>query len=215
MFKYTREAFIILKEDLTKYKRIFKVLSLIFTSSYFIYALISQIGIFAVNIVLASLFVLYTLFELITINKNIKLAKRVVKRVYKWINISIRSFTLGSMLYGIYTATTNVSAISTIIATLMIILWVIQVLFELVVEIIENKIDLFDKAFKQDVDDIKRTIFKPVTAVSNVIKRLKGEEIEPIPEKNKTILKLEKRINEKKEKLELEKNARRGKVINE
>ena len=202
MFKYTKEALIMLKEDFKKYLRSFKVASLIFTSAYFIYALISKTGIFAINIVLASLFVLYTAFELLTINRNIKIARRIIKRTYKWTKICIRAVTLGSMLYGIYTATTHVSAISTIIATLMIIMWVFQILLEIIVEIVENKIDLLDKAFKQDIEDMKRTALKPVTAVANTFKRLTGKDIEPEPEKHKKILKLEKRIQEKKAKLE-------------
>ena len=209
MFKYTKEALSMLKEDFKRYLRSFKIASLIFTSAYFVYALISQTGIFVINIVLATLFVLYTTFELITINKNIKFARKIIKRTYKWTKICIRAVTLGSMLYGIYTATTNVSAISTIIATLMIIMWVFQILLEIIVEIVENKIDLLDKAFKQDIEDVKRTALKPVTAVANTFKRLAGKEIESEPEKHKKILKLEKRIQEKKEKLEKLKQSKK------
>ena len=201
MFKYTKEALTMLKEDFKRYLRTFKIASLIFTTAYFIYAIISRTGIFAVNIVLASLFVSYTIFELCTINRDIKVAKRIVKRTYQWIKITVRTFTLGSMLYGIYTATTHVSAISTIIATLMIIMWVFQILLEIIVEIIENKIDLLDKAFKQDIEDIKMSALKPVTAVANTFRRLTGRDVEPKPEKHKKILKLEKRIREKQEKL--------------
>ena len=200
MFKYTREAIEILKEDFKRYSRIFKVGSLLFTSAYFVWALISQTGIFAVNIVLASLFVAYTIFELIINATGHKGAKIVVKRTYKWITLGIRAFTLGSMLYGIYTATTHVSAMSTIIATLMIILWVFQILLEIVVEIVENKIDLFDKAIHQDVEDIKKSVLKPVKAVTDTIKKLTGREVEPEPEKHSKILKLDKRIQEREEK---------------
>ena len=210
MFKYTKEALSMLKEDFKKYLRSFKIASLIFTTAYFIYAIISQTGIFAVNIVLATLFVLYTVFELCTINRDIKIAKRIVKRTYNWIKISIRAVTLGSMLYGIYTATTNVSAISTIIATLMIIMWVFQILLEIIVEIIENKIDLLDKAFKQDIEDIKKSALKPVTAVKNTFKRLTGRDVEPEPEKHKKILKLEQRIREKQEKLAIMKQSKKS-----
>ena len=212
MFKYTKEALTMLKEDFKRYLRTFKIASLIFTTAYFIYAIISRTGIFAVNIVLASLFVLYTIFELCTANIGIKVARRVVKRTYQWIKISVRTFTLGSMLYGIYTATTHVSAMSTIIATLMIIMWVFQILLEIIVEIIENKIDLLDKAFKQDIEDIKMSALKPVTAVANTFRRLTGRDVEPKPEKHKKILKLEKRIREKQEKLKLMKQSKKSGV---
>ena len=210
MFKYTKEAIEILKEDFKRYSRGFKISSLLFTSAYFVYALIAQTGIFAVNITLASLFVAYTIFELIINATGNKGAKLVVKRAYKWITLAIRAFTLGSMLYGIYTATTNVSAISTIIATLMIILWVFQILLEIVVEIVEDKVDLFDKAVRQDVDDIKSSILKPVKVVSDTFKKLTGREVEPEPQKHRHILKLDKRIREKKEEKKLEKKEKRS-----
>ena len=210
MFKYTKEAVEVLKEDFKRYSRIFKVGSLIFTSAYFVWALISQSGIFAVNIVLASLFVAYTIFELIINATGHKTAKLVVKRTYKWVTFGIRAFTLGSMLYGIYTATTNVAAMSTIIATLMIILWVFQILLEIVVEIVESKIDLFDKAIRQDVEDIKSSVLKPVKAVTDTFKRLTGRAVEPEPEKHKKILKLDKRMQERKEDGSEEKPKRRS-----
>lgn len=198
MFKYTREAIVVLKEDFKRYSKMFKIGSLIFTSVYFLWALISRSGRFAINIVLASLFVSYTIFELIIKATGNKSVKVVVKRTYKWLTLGVRAFTLGSMLYGIYTATTNVSAMSTIIATLMIILWVFQILLEIVVELIENKIDLFDKALRQDVDDIKNSILKPVKVVSDTFKKLTGREVEVEQEKCKQILKLDKRIQDKK-----------------
>ena len=210
MFKYTKEAVEVLKEDFKRYSRIFKVGSLIFTPAYFIWALISQSGIFAVNITLASLFVAYTIFELIINATGHKTAKLVVKRTYKWLTFGIRAFTLGSMLYGIYTATTNVSAMSTIIATLMIILWVFQILLEIVVEIVESKIDLFDKAIRQDVEDIKSSVLKPVKVVSDTFRKLTGREVEAEPEKHKHILKLDKRIQERKEEKKQEKKEKRS-----
>lgn len=198
MFKYTRESINLLLEDIKKYMKIFKYGSLIFTTIYFIYALINQTGIFEVNIILASLFVIYSLFEIATHKVDIKITKKVVKRVYNWIKLALKAFTLGSMLYSIYISTTNVSAISTIIATLMIILWVLQFLLEIVVEVVENKVELILEAIGEDWNNFKSTITKPITVVTNSIKKLKGEEIEPEPEKSKNIKKLDMRIKKKK-----------------
>lgn len=194
MFKYTRAAIEMIIEDINRYSKIFKYGSLIFTTAYFIFALISQTGYFVANIILASLFVGYTIFEFATAKVNWKDAKRIVKRSYTWIKLGIKAFTLGSMIYGIYTATMNVSAISTILATLMIILWILQVLLELVVEIIENKIDLIVAGWNQDIDDMK----KPATVVGDVIKKITGQEVEPAPTKCKEIIALDKFIESKK-----------------
>ena len=197
MFKYTKEAILQVVEDIKKYCKIFKIGSLLFTTAYFIFVLLTRKGIFWVNLILASLFVIYTIFELATNKKKIKRVRKYVKRSYKWIKIGIKAFTLGSMLYGIYTATVNVSAFSTITITLMIILWILQFLLEIVIEIIENKVDLCINAIKQDIKDVKDTIKKPVKAITNGINKLRGKDIEPEPTKSKQLLKLEKRIKEK------------------
>ena len=92
----------------------------------------------------------------------------------------------------------------------MIILWVFQILLEIVVEIVESKIDLFDKAIRQDVEDIKSSVLKPVKAVTDTFKRLTGRAVEPEPEKHKKILKLDKRMQERKEDGSEEKPKRRS-----
>ena len=192
MFKYTRASIEMIIDDIRKYSNIFKYGSLIFTTAYFIYALIAHAGNFIANIVLASLFVAYTIFDFVTLRVNIKLTKRIVKRSYTWVKLGIKAFTLGAMIYGIYTATTNVSGISTILATLMIILLVLQVLLELVVEVIENKIDFVVAGWNQDIEDLK----KPGTVVGDVIKKIKGQEVSE-PVKSRKIQILDKRIAEK------------------
>lgn len=173
MFKYTRTAIDIIISDIKKFSTIFNYGSLIFISAYFIYALVTKTGNFIANIILASLFVGYTIFYFITKSMEMKTAKKVVKRSYKWIKIVIKTFTLGAMIYGIYTATTNVTPISIILATLMIILYVLQILLELACEIVEDKKDLLVEAVAKDMEIVTR----PVSAVGNFVKRMKGEEV--------------------------------------
>jgi uncharacterized membrane protein len=96
------------------------------------------------------------------------------------------------MIYGIYNAATNVAAISTILATLMIILWVLQVFMELVIAIIEDKYDLILAGWKKDIEDI----MMPKTKVDNFFKRIRGQEVPPPPEKSKELLILEKKMQE-------------------
>lgn len=173
MFKYTRTAIDIIISDIKKFSTIFNYGSLIFTSAYFIYALVTKTGNFIANIILASLFVGYTIFYFITKSMEMKTAKKIVKRSYKWIKIVIKTFTLGAMIYGIYITTTNVTPISIILATLMIILYVLQILLELACEIVEDKKDLLVEAVAKDMEIVTR----PVSAVGNFVKRMKGEEV--------------------------------------
>ena len=199
MFKYTRTAIDIIISDIKKFSTIFNYGSLIFTSAYFIYALVTKTGNFIANIILASLFVGYTIFYFITRSMEMKTAKKIVKRSYKWIKIVIKTFTLGAMIYGIYITTTNVTPISIILATLMIILYVLQILLELACEIVEDKKDLLVEAVAKDMEIVTR----PVSAVGNFVKRMKGEEVvieEKEPSKELKIL--EKRMAKNKLKKE-------------
>jgi len=159
-----------------------------------VYAIYAKVGNIVVNSILLSLVVFYTLFELITKNKNIKHIKKIVRRSYKSIKFLTKTFSLGIMIYGIYVASTNVSGISIILATLMIILWVLQLLLELVVEIFDDKKDLIVAGWNKDIENLK----KPVTKVNNFIKKFRGEEIVEEICDSKELKLLEKKINENK-----------------
>lgn len=206
MFKYTRTAINILIEDIKRFSTYFKYGSLVFTTAYFIYALITQKGVFIANIILASLFLLYTFFDFFYAKKTEKFVKKIVRKSYKWVRLAIKAFTLGALVYGVYTATTQVSAMATILTTLMIMLWIMQVVFELLIEIIERKVDMIISGFNQDIEDIKR----PATTVGNIIKRVKGQEIEKV-EKSQSVLLLENRIKSDKEKAKAEKKSKKAK----
>jgi hypothetical protein len=197
MFKYTKAAIDIVINDIKRYCNIFKWGSMIFTFVYFGYVLYSKSGNFVVNIVLASLFGAYALLDLLTASKEFKSLKKFIRRSYKSLKLLTKAFTLGIMIYGIYTATTNVSAISIILASLMIVLWALQSLFEIIIEIFDDKKDLIVAGWNKDIENLKR----PATTVTNFIKKVKGEEI--IEEKNcsmREIKILEKKIKQGKEK---------------
>ena len=135
MFRYTRAAVDIVIEDIKRYCNIFKYGSIGLTFAYFAYALYSKTGNFIINTILLGLFALYTVLDFATHKKNFKPLKKFIRRSYKSVKFITKTFSLGIMIYSIYVATTNVSGISIILATLMIILWVLQLLFEIVVEI--------------------------------------------------------------------------------
>jgi hypothetical protein len=196
MFKYTREAVDKIIDDFRKLSRFFKYSSQIFTVTYLVYAIIANVGNLYANIILLSLFIAYTIFDLVIDEKENRLVEKVVRRTYKWLRISIKAFTLGILIYGIYTATTSTSPISIILATLMIIVWVLQVLLELVIMIVEDEKDLVVAGLKKDMEDIKR----PVTEVGNFFKRVTGQEVVVNEEEDSREIKiLKKRMEKRKE----------------
>ena len=197
MFKYTKAAIDIVIGDIKRYCNIFKYGSMIFTFLYFGYAIYSRSGNVIINVILLILFVVYMLLDFLTNNKDLKVIKKFVRRSYKFLKFITKTFSLGVMVYSIYNATTNVSPISIILATLMIVMWVLQLLFEIIIEIFNDKKDLIVVGWNQDIENLKR----PVTNVSNFIKKVKGENVVVDENKNcKEIKILEKKINKNKEK---------------
>ena len=95
------------------------------------------------------------------------------------------------MIYGIYIASSNVNGVTIILATLMILAWVLELLFEIVIALFEDKKDLLVEGWNKDIEDLK----KPVTSVNNFIKKIKGEEVIENTKVSKNIKILEKRIN--------------------
>jgi hypothetical protein len=205
MFKYTKASIELILEDIRRYCAIFRFGSLSFTSIYFIYALIAKTGNFYTNLILAIMFFAYTIFDLATQKRNVKRVKKVIKRSYGVVKFGIRAFTLGATIYGFYTASTNVNPISTVLTTLMIIMWVLQVLLELVSNIFEDKKDLVLAGINKDIENMK----KPVTDVGNFFKKVTGQEIEPAQPMSKEEKILEKRVQKNKEKEEQEKLSKK------
>ena len=191
MFKYTRAAVMMIIEDIKRYAKIFQYGSSVFIVIYYVYAFITQKGNVIANAILASLFVAYTIFVLFFSKHKNKKIQRIVRRSYKWINLGIKAFTLGVMIYGIYMATTDVTPINTILASLMIFLWVMQVLLELIIKIIQDKSDLFIAAWTKDLENLN-----PKTTVKKIFDKVRKKEVEE--EKSPEILAIESKIKNRK-----------------
>ena len=63
-------------------------------------------------------------------------------------------------LYGIYIASASVDGISLILATLTIIMWVLQVLFEILIIVIEPRIRLLSVGVMEDVRPVVTALKK-------------------------------------------------------
>lgn len=192
MFKYTRTAIEIIISDIKKYCNIFKYGSMLFTVAYFVFVLIMGFGNVYVNSILLTLFFVYIVLDFLTNKNEYKSLKKIVRRGYKWLKFINKSFSLGVMIYSVYMASNNVSGISIILTTLMIVTWVLEILLELIVMIVEDKKDLLVDAFNKDIEDIK----KPVTKVNNFIRKIRGEEVIEELNVSKNIRILEKKMND-------------------
>ena len=127
----------------------------------------------------------------------------------------INGITLGLTLYGIYIAANEVTVITVIFAGLSTIGWSFGLLLELTVFFFENRRELFAEAFKADGAAIGGTIAKPVTVVSDFIKKATGRAEEEKPEPTKKQRLLEKLVAERKERKRAEREKKRQKAESE
>ena len=212
MFKYTKAAVNVFIRDMKIIANILKYGALSLSLAYYIYALVVGIGNNIINIILVSIIGCFALFELITLPFDInKLTKKIVNKIYKWSKLVIKAFTLGTTLYSLYLSSTTTNGLSIVLATLTTIIFVLQLIIEIISILFDRYKDLLFEAAKQDVDEMKNNLSKPAEKVINVVRKIGGKEpIDIVPiEKSKKIIKLEKRmakLEKKKEKLNKKKN---------
>lgn len=204
MIKYTKAAIDVVIRDIKILSNILKYLTLTLSLAYYICALITQIGNSVVNIVLISLIGCFLIFELITIKIDInKVAKRIIRRIYRWSKLIIKASVLAATLYSLYLTSVTTNGLTIVLSTLTTIFFVIQLIVELLRFLFERYKDLLLDAVKQDIDNFKENASKPVENIVNVTRKIFRKEpvdIYPISKKSKRILKLEKHMNKKNEK---------------
>ncbi|MBQ9113610.1 MAG: hypothetical protein IJY05_01665 [Clostridia bacterium] len=214
MFDYTKTAINKIVADFKKFSYRFNIGAQIVYIAYLIYALIANTELWIINTILLALSAIYFIFFLVATAKDAsKTLKKRVKTVFKRCKQVVKFFTLGVMLYGIWQTSTHVDPLSVILTALMIVGWVLQILFEIILVFFLNKANFVWEAVQADKDEF----VKPAKSVGNFFKRITGREIEEEKEPTKNRLLLdgmveeyrEKKIEEKKEKKRAKKEAQR------
>ena len=175
MLDYTIVATKKTVEDIKRFSLVFTVLTQLLYIGYLVYALVSGFGYTAVNITLLSISSAYFVFFLIANGKNgkrIKEAKKNARHTYKIIKIFAASFNLAVLLYSIWAFPEEVKPMSIVLATLMTVVWVLQLVTELVRVFAERRMNLFIEALKADLESVT----KPIDNAKNFVRRLRGEE---------------------------------------
>ena len=203
-FKYTTAAIMLIVDDIKKIAIITKYISLFFTLLYFAIVLALQQGNFIANIILASLFLIYTVFDLITFQqrKKHKEERKKARLLYRIATLLIKGALLGANMYGLYIASTNASFFAFVSTSFALVVWIINISLEIAIFIIDRRITLLKESLSKDTE----TILQPVTNVRNFFRKLKGEEkIEP-KERSKLFLKFKKKIDDKRKNLDVAKD---------
>ncbi|MBQ9715237.1 MAG: hypothetical protein IJV77_02365 [Clostridia bacterium] len=107
--------------------------------------------------------------------KQIKQRRKSFKKLFRRVNLLTKAVTLCLILYGVYTMTTHFTPISIISITIVIIVWLLQVIIEVAAFYVEKRFALIMEALKADRDNF----VQPVVTVGNVIKKIvTGKEAE-------------------------------------
>lgn len=206
MFDYTKTAVNKIVADFKKFFLRFSIGAQIVYITYLLYALLTNTELWIINAILLILSVAYFVFFLIATAKNAdkKLKKR-VKTIFTRCKQVIKFFTLGIMLYGIWQTSTHVSPLSVLLTALMIVGWVLQILFEVILAFFLNKVNFVWEAVQAD----KEEITKPAKNIGNFFKRITGKEIEEEQPPTETRLLLDGMVEEYREKKAEEKQEKR------
>ncbi len=207
MLDYTKSIFAKTVEDLKIIAFYTALILQVLQVGYLIYALCIGLGILIANVILLILTASYLGFMLYlhwgTVGETLK---TILKSVYQWSKRVIKLFTLGISVYGLcITASetiTTKSLISIILLVFMLIAWVLEILFSLILMVVERRATLLLDAMKMD--------FEPVFKAKNFFDKIRGKEVEEdiVSTKSRNIL--TKMNTERKERLKANKLERKA-----
>lgn len=147
------------------------LISQIVTVAYLVYALICGIGIAALNIAFAAVCVAYAIIStnfFAVKDKHKKGALKDFKRGARIFKFAAKTITLTVSIYGIAISSEKVDAIAIILATLSIVLWIIQLVFELASAYVRYKSKIFMESLRTDFAPLFSAYNKVHDTVKNV-----------------------------------------------
>ena len=196
MFDYTKVAWKQIESDFKKLAFICNICTQLLYIAYLVYALFTKTGFFSANIILLILSIAYFAFFLYATQQELKKkTRKIIKRIYKRCKQLIKVFTLGILLYGLWFTAKDVSPISLIFTVFMVIGFILDVLLEIIVNYLVNRVNLMMEGLKTDWDNAK----KPVTTVGNFFKKIAGKEIPEEPAPTQERLFLDEKVEEMRE----------------
>ena len=175
MLDYTIVATKKTVEDIKRFALVFSILTQLLYIGYLVYALAIGLGFTWLNIPLLAVSLAYFVIYIVIRGKSGRRAKDVewsARHSFKLIKISAASFNLAVLLYSIWAFPEEVKPIAIVFATLMTVVWVLQLVCELVSVFAEKRMALFMEALKADLEGVT----KPIAGAQNFVRKLRGEE---------------------------------------
>lgn len=190
MFKHTMASVNIIKSEISFLSFLANIISSVFMIGYLIFASIGGRGFLVVNIILCALTAVNFVTYLVTRKRCDKESKKVRKFVRHFYNISriiLNAIPLCTVLYVLAFTNEEISRIEMVILPLLIIVWLMQVILEILSLYIQSRFTLFVDGIEMDIENVIRPIMK----VKNVICGSHGEtqfDNERISDHNRAVL---------------------------
>ena len=198
MFDYTKAAIDTIVRDLKRIFFAFNIFVQLLYIGYLVYVLATGRGVLAANIILIALSASYLVLFVVTYNKKERQFKKLAKRTYSLIKIAVNAFTIGIAIYGIYSTAGEITPTSIVMLVLMVLGWLVSVLLQVLIYFIESRKNLVIEALKAD----KEQTLKPITSVTNAVKKFVGKETAPESEPNRHRRFLDRKVEAKKQEKE-------------
>lgn len=206
MFDYTRSILSKTKRDIDILVTAFTFSTQVLYIAYLLYMLISGSNIWHLHLSLLIISCAFLVFDVCTakavsvISKgrlfpknehrrslsDIKKRRRIIRRIKFCITHSLKLLVIAASVYTIIADPYSVHPISIIFTTVMVLMWMIQILLEAVRLILNSRLDLFSEALRADFEFVT----KPVDSVKNTFRKFMGKDVkdEREPTKERTYL---------------------------
>lgn len=193
MFDYTKTAVNKIKEDFKRLIFFLQTATQVLGIVYLLYSLVANIinPSWKLWITIPLLLIALTAFAFFLLEKR-KYVQKTVKKISKYCTRGVKFLSLAITMYGLFSATNNVNPADVIFTALLFVVWLLQVVFDILSHLIGTRIDMFVAALEADVEEVKR----PVEAVGNFFKKMSGKEIEPPKEKSKQRIWLDEQVSQ-------------------
>lgn len=190
MLKYTLASTNKIKDEIRLMVHIINIVTSAFMIVYLALISIFEIGYLIPNVILLALTLVDFLTYLLTYRttcKKKKSVKSVITHVYRISKILLNAISLAIIIYTICFDPLSVNSILLVVVPLMIILWIMQLVFEVLSLYVRSRVDLFVDGIQMDFE----AVIRPINKVRNAVLGAIGEDEEsddPVSEHNRAIL---------------------------
>jgi uncharacterized membrane protein YobD (UPF0266 family) len=184
MFDYTKTTIKNIEKDIKCLAFLCSITTQLIYMAYLIYALCTDRGVFTVNIILLVLSTIYLAFYIYANLQEFKAkTKRIVRIIFKRCKQFIRVYTLGVMIYGLCITAGNASITSILLTVFMVLGFIADILFEILIRRIVKRSKMFVEAIKADFQEAN-----PIHSFKNFFRKMTGKEVYEEPSEERQIL---------------------------